>query len=223
MNILLIEDDLKLIEHLTTALKENDYSVISTTKIEDLSTLLDDNIKIDFVIMDRMIESIDSKDYLTKIKNKWQAAPILILSAVNTPDERARILDLGADDYMGKPFSTIELIARIKSLSRRYGIGNNNLLTLNNLTIDLMKRTLIVNGQVITLAAKEFLLLKIFAQEPKRVWNKAELLNAIWGHSADTETNVVESTITNLRKKLEELKVKAQIKNLRNSGYWIEA
>jgi len=63
MNILLIEDDLKLIEHLTTALKENDYSVISTTKIEDLSTLLDDNIKIDFVIMDRMIESIDSKDY----------------------------------------------------------------------------------------------------------------------------------------------------------------
>jgi len=124
---------------------------------------------------------------------------------------------------MGKPFSTIELIARIKSLSRRYGIGNNNLLTLNNLTIDLMKRTLIVNGQVITLAAKEFLLLKIFAQEPKRVWNKAELLNAIWGHSADTETNVVESTITNLRKKLEELKVKAQIKNLRNSGYWIEA
>lgn len=222
MKLLLIEDDLKLADHLTSNLREHGFFTLHAADKAGLEENLARSARIDFVLLDRLLGTTDSKHYMARIRKKWPAAPVLVLSAVSTPNERTELINMGADDYMGKPFSMQELVARIKALLRRTSVPIGTFSQVGDLVIDMMKRTVSVGGRTETLPAKEFLLLRTLMDEAGRVWSKNELLDYVWGQAADVETNVVEATIASVRRKIEDLGSKALIKNMRNVGYWIE-
>lgn len=222
MQILLIEDDVKLISLLSQNLKEEGFEVTAATSSQQLMNLMKLENSFDAIILDRMLPSVDTRDYIEQIKTKWSQTPVLVLSAISTPNEKVDLLNRGVDDYMGKPFSTDELIARIKVLIRRFQQAFNNFIQVGNLTIDTVSRSISANGKSDVLPAKEFLLLKALSQDQKRVWSKSELLDYVWGQAGSEQTNVVESTMANLRKKINELNANVKIRNMRNAGYWIE-
>ncbi|MBI2519213.1 MAG: response regulator transcription factor [Bdellovibrio sp.] len=223
MKLLLVEDDIRLAEHLVSNLRDHGFLVKHISDKEGLEYTFGESDKIDAIILDRLLGNFDSKQALPKIRKKWSESPILILSAISTPNERTDLLNMGADDYLGKPFSTQELIARLRALLRRRSTPNENFIQIGNLMINSIKRIISVGDSFDVLPAKEFLLLLTLCQEPGRVWSKDDLLDYIWGHANEVETNVVEATITNLRKKLSEIGANLLIRNMRNTGYWIEA
>jgi len=222
MKLLLLEDDQKLAHLLERPLKTLGLSPEHVTTVEDFESALKSSAKIDFIIMDRLIGKDDSKTLVTEVRRSHPQVPILVLSAISTSNEKSDLLNLGADDYLGKPFSTQELLARVKALLRRTTAPAPHYIQIGNLIIDSFKRLIAVEERSELLPAKEFLLLLTLCQQKGRIWNKYDLLDYVWGHSTEIETNVVEATITNIRKKLAQLGSNATIKNARNVGYWIE-
>lgn len=223
MKLLLIEDDITLAEHLLPNLKDHGFLVNHVANATELKESLQFPEKIDAIILDRLLGSTDTKNLLPQIRKAWPLIPILVLSAISTPSERTDLINLGADDYMGKPFMTLELVARVRALLRRTSVPVGGYLHIGNVMIDSVKRIVSVGETAESLPAKEFLLLKVLCEEPGRVWSKNQLLDYVWGHSTDVDTNVVEATTTNVRKKLLGMGAKVSIKNMRNVGYWIEA
>lgn len=222
IKVLFLEDDKKLSESILKLLQLEGVHAVHVDSFESLEDQLQAPETFDVIILDRLIKSVDSKSYLQTIRNKWPRAGILMLSAINTPHERAELINLGADDYVGKPFSSTELLARIKSIARKYNFALSDYMILGNTTIDLMRRSISTGDKEEILPAKEFLLLKNLSNR-KGLCTRTELLESVWGFDFQIESNVVESTMTNLRKKLTSVGSSIQIKNSRNSGYWLEA
>lgn len=177
----------------------------------------------DLIIIDRLLGNHDTKTDLAKIKLRFKDSRILFLSALNIPSEKAALLDDGADDYMGKPFSLVEVQARVRALLRR---GNDSkagqYINVVDLIIDLRSRAVTCQGRKIDLTNKEFSLLVNFAQNANKVFSKFQLLDIIWETNLDVESNVLEVTVMNLRKKLDEVQSEFKIHSKRNVGYWLE-
>ncbi len=221
VKLLLIEDDLKLIEHLGESLRDQGFLVSPVSNRDELAEVIAAPLKVDFVVMDRLLGTVDTKPFMPELRRKWPDVPIVVLSAISTPNERTELLNLGADDYIGKPFSTQELVARIRALMRRTSAPVGNYVQVGNLILDSMKRIVSVGEKSAQLPTREFSLLRTLALDPSRIWSKDELLDYVWGQTADVDTNVVESTIANVRKRLSDLGADVSIRNLRNAGYWI--
>ena len=222
MKLLLVEDDSRLADHLKIGLRDQGFNIDHATCKEDLDQSLKYSDKIDFILMDRLLGAFDSKIMLPQIRKKWPTVPILILSAISTPNERAELINLGADDYLGKPFGTAELLARIRALIRRTSTPVGGYHQLGNLIIDSIKRIISVGEVSESIPAKEFLLLRALSQDTGKVWSKNDLLDYVWGQASEVDTNVVEATMANVRKKLTDIGATITIKNMRNTGYWIE-
>lgn len=221
MKLLLIEDDKKLSEHLSESLKEHGFLVSQATTKEELTLTLRSSQRFEVIVMDRLLGSFDTKGLLQEMSEKWPESPKIVLSAISTPNERTDLLNLGADDYIGKPFSTQELIARIRVQLRRSSVPAGNFIQVGDLIIDSLRRVISVGDRAETLPSREFALLRTLAVDPSRIWSKEELLDYVWGQASNVETNVVESTVTNLRRRLEDLGANVSIRNMRNAGYWI--
>jgi DNA-binding response OmpR family regulator len=221
MRLLLIEDDLKLSNHLADSLKNYGFTATQASTQEAIRELLLAPLKIDFILMDRLIDGFDMKQLFPELKRLWPSVPTIVISAISTPNERTELIDLGADDYLGKPFSTQELVARMKALLRRSSMPVGNYIRAGNLIIDSLKRIISVGNKTDSLPPREFALLRTLALDPNRIWSKDDLLDYVWGQGADIETNVVESTIANVRKKLVDLQADVSIRNMRNTGYWL--
>lgn len=222
MKVLVIEDDLEIAGMLSKILTHHGYSVLTVSTKVDVDNLFTSTEVFNSIVLDRLIENFDTKDLIKEFKKKWPNASLIVLSAISTADERVSLLNLGADDYLGKPFSTSELVARIQAVSRRNSKDENAFLQVGNTVIDPIKRVVIVAGRQVMLPSKEFLLLKALCEYPGKVWNKFDLLDNVWGLYIKGETNVVETTILNVRKKLADLQSDVSIKNSRNTGYWVE-
>lgn len=217
--ILLVEDEGKLLVHLDRTIHEEGFSTFTCTSYAELENILNLPVKrFDVIILDRLLHGRDSADLLPKIKEALPDVKILILSAINTPTEKTHLLDLGADDYVAKPFDTDELIARIRALLRR----TRPELRFANMTMNTDKRTVKINDHDVNLQNKEFILLRTLVQTPGKVFNKTFLYEHVWQVSADVESNVVETTINKLRRRLEECGATFSIKSMRNKGYWVE-
>lgn len=217
--VLVVEDEARLLEHLTSLLKEEGFEVTAESSIEALDKIADKSgDDFDILLLDRMMEGRDTADLLEKIKSRLPLSKILVLSAIGTSSEKIRLLDLGADDYLAKPFDSHELVARIRALLRRDRVQ----LQFSNITLDSDSRTMKVDGQELSLPNKEFVLLRTLLQVPGRVYNKGFLYEKVWDMKSDVESNVVETTVNKLRKRLTEAGAKIQIKNARSSGYWVE-
>lgn len=225
MEILIVEDELKVSKFLEEALKSEGHTVHACRNYEEAETWLQvEGSDPEVVILDRTLGDGDGIELIRPLKEKFPACKILVLSAIGIADEKAVALDRGADDYISKPFSLAELSARIRAISRRGSTGAHpTQLKLGNLTVDLRTQNVLTESGKVDCSKKEFQLLTTLATHPRRVFTKYQLLDRIWDTQADIESNIVEVTVKNLRRKLEAARSTAQILSKRNVGYWIEA
>ncbi|MBP7844441.1 MAG: response regulator transcription factor [Proteobacteria bacterium] len=226
MQILVVEDDKRVSQFLEQALKAENYQVNLCRNLEELDTFcLQRNQEAPrVVILDRMLGNQDGASRISLIKKTFPQIKILVLSAIDQASEKARVLDMGADDYLAKPFSLEELSARLRLLLRRNvpSDESRDLYILSNLHLDLKRQQTSVNSKKIDLTKKEFQILSLFLESPGRIFNRFQLLDRVWDMDHLAETNVVEVTIKNLRRKLEEAGSLAVIQSKRQLGYWIE-
>ncbi len=217
--ILVVEDEVKLLQRLSEALQEQGYWVSPCDSYQCLEelVLLNDQ-RFDVIVLDRLLQSKDSASFIAAIKQRLPECKILVLSAISTSAEKAAILNMGADDYMSKPFDSDELAARVRVLQRR----SRPEVRFGNLVLNIEDRTLIAADQVVPLQNKEFALLRTLVQSPGKVFNKNDLYEQVWGISTDVESNVIEATVNKLRRRLKEADAGITIKNMRNIGYWVE-
>ncbi len=217
--ILIVEDEEKLLEHLSSTFQNEEFSVFTCSKLRDLEDILDlPAKKFDVIVLDRLLHGRDAATMVPQLKASLPDTKVMILSAINTPSEKAALLNSGADDYLAKPFDSDELLARVRVLIRRSSPG----FTVGNLTLDVVNRTVRINDRELPLTNKEFLLLKTLGQTPGKIFSKAALYEHVWEMSPEVESNVVETTVNKLRRRLEELEASTHIRNSRNLGYWIE-
>lgn len=223
MKIAILEDDLELRRHLKLGLTKQGWSVLELQNIEELKTLMTLNEEVDLIIMDRLIGKSDAALQIEKVKAARPQVRILILSSINLPEERAKWLMAGADEYMGKPVFTDELVARIHHLAKRKNEEPSVFITIGDLLIDKFKHQITCQQNRLDVTAKEYGVLLLLAERPGRVFNQIQILEHLWDINSEVATNVVESTINHLRRKLESAGSSVEIKSKRNLGYWIEA
>lgn len=227
MKLLLVEDDERVGQYLESSLSSTGYSVTWCKTIEQLEAVMAMNDQeFTVAVMDRMIGREDAALSIQKLKSRFNRLPVLILSSIDSPIEKARWLDQGAEDYMGKPFVLEELVARLRNLVKLHkstATTENHTLVFADVVIDLMSHQISIQGQRADFTKKEFQLLLMLVEKPGRVFDKFQILDRVWGTDSSAESNVVEVSIRNLRKKLEEAGSKAQILSRRHVGYWIEA
>lgn len=225
VNILIAEDELTIANKVRIFVQELQWTPTVVHNIPSLVEILSNSkITYEILVLDRMMDGLDSADYIASIRMQYPALIIFVLSAIESSHEKAKLIDMGADDYLAKPFESSEFKARLKALIRRSSTPNTANLNyeLANTSLDLIQRSVSVNGKYLNLTAKEFLVLHTLTINVGKIYSKNQLIQTIWGFSLENETNVVESTINSLRRKLENEGSLLQIKNTRFVGYWIE-
>ncbi len=202
MNILLIEDDPVITEFLCTGLKYEGYDVSSeATGRQGISTL--EHSTFDLVILDIMLPDIDGFQVCQRIRQRGMDIPILMLTVKKDISDRVKGLDSGADDYLTKPFSFDELLARIRALLRRSGrIKKKKKLRAGTIELDTQTREVCRAGRRIDLTPTEFALLELFLRHPRQVFTRETLLNRVLGYDYDGGTNIIDVHISHLRNKL---------------------
>lgn len=220
-HILVIDDDEKITSMLRRSLAFEGYSVTTANNgAEGLKQML--AMEPSLLILDVMMPQMDGWEVCRRIREGGSTVPILMLTAKDEVADRVRGLDLGADDYLVKPFALEELLARIRSLMRRRGDAaeqKTNRTQYDDITLDLDTREVIRSGKTIELTTKEFDLLHLFLQNPKRVLSRDIIMEKIWGYDYSGESNVLEVYIALLRQKLEEHGGKRIIQTVRGAGY----
>ncbi|MEC9414181.1 MAG: response regulator transcription factor [Pseudomonadota bacterium] len=220
MHILLIEDDNDAASYVIKGLKENGHVVDRASDGEEgLYMALDSNF--DALIIDRMLPRLDGLSLIEKVRKEKSDIPILILSALGEVDERVKGLKYGADDYLAKPFSFSELLARLEALSRRnQPEASSKLLELGDLKLDLLSRRVEREGQVIELQPREYKLLEFLLRRPNQVVTRTMLLEGVWEYHFDPQTNVIDVHISRLRSKIDKpFKGKQMLYTERGAGY----
>ena len=221
MKLLLAEDERELSDALTVILTHSNYLVDAVyTGTDALDYLQVEHY--DGVILDVMMPGMDGFEVLKALRAAGNTVPVLMLTARSDVDDRVTGLDLGADDYLTKPFATKELLARVRAITRRVTDASSSLLTLGNVTLDCASFELTCGGQTLRLNRKEFQLLQLFMSYPNQTFSAEHLMQKIWGYESDAEINVVWVNISNLRKKFTALDADIQIRSHRNQGYQIE-
>ena len=222
MKLLLVEDEKQLSEALQQILIKNKYSVDAVYNGEEgLLYALSD--AYDVIILDIMLPKLNGLEILKTIRKKGIATPIILLTAKASIEDKILGLDCGADDYLPKPFSTEELLARLRALTRRNGgFINENTLEFSDIKLNLSTYDMEVKDNSITLTQKEFEILRYFMQRPKSVVSKDDLITKLWGYDSDIEYNNIEVYISFLRKKLDYVESNVKITTIRRVGYRLE-
>jgi len=221
MRILVAEDDVKIAQFIVGGLTESGYVVDHAG--DGLATLqFLENGRFDLLILDLMLPKISGLEVLGATRKSGKNIPILILSAMRSVDERVLGLQSGGDDYLTKPFSFSELLARVQALLRRASGKEQSevqRLSVGDLTIDRLSREVTRSGSKIDLQPKEFILLEFFMRNPGRVLSKTQILDRVWNFQFDPETNVVDVLVHRLRSKIDKDFSKKFIQTIRGAGY----
>ncbi len=220
MKLLIIEDDTSLREIMQRALQGEGYIVESAATYFDACDKIA-GYSYDCIMLDIMLPDGNGLKLLEQIKKNGNESRVIIISARDSLDDKITGLDLGADDYLAKPFYMAELSARIKSVMRRGSGAVNNTMTAGNITLDLGSRRINIDGKDVPLLKKEFDILLYFMQRPGHIVDKAVLAEAVWGDHIDMVDNFqfVYAQIKNLRKKLSEAGANINIKAVYGFGY----
>ena len=173
----------------------------------------------DVILLDLMLPKLNGFEILKKLRGEKIKTPILLLTARDEVSDKVKGLDYGADDYLTKPFSKDELLARVRALSRRTGDVIIDQLTFGDLLLDLNAYTLSCNGKSIHIGYKEFEILKLFMSNPNQVFSKDDIITKVWGYLSEAEDNNVEVYMSFTRKKLAFVQAKTEIKAVRGIGY----
>lgn len=223
MKILIIEDDQVIADFIKKGLSEAGYSV---DHIDNGKTGLGfalDRIY-DLAIVDLMLPQLDGLSIIDRIREKKINIPIIILSAKRSVDDRIHGLRHGSDDYLTKPFSFSELLARVEALLRRANnVTEPSSLSIRDLSLDLLSRTVKRNGKKIDLQPKEFALLEYLVRNKDRVVSKTMIMERVWNYDFDPGTNVVEARISKLREKVDKEFELPLIHTVRGLGYILKS
>lgn len=225
MKLLVVEDEARIAAFLEKGLTAHGYAVEwAATGTEALRLGMARDIAL--VILDLKLPDLDGLDVLAALRERGAAMPVLILSARAALDDRIRGLDLGADDYLAKPFAFTELLARIRARLRPWpapGAGSlpagAGVLRAGGIHLDLLTREVTAAGRTVSLSDREFSLLRAFVSHPRRVLSRRELLEMAWEMDFDPQTNLVDVYVGYLRRKLGE----AMIETVRGAGYRLRA
>lgn len=221
--ILVVDDEINIVELIKYNLDNNGYKVYSAYDGKTAIKILEEK-TIDMIILDLMLPDMDGLEICKRLKKKEDTAqiPIIMLTAKGEEFDKILGLELGADDYITKPFSVRELIARVKVILRRASTENNdgNIISINELLIDIDKHEVIKNNQKLDLTLKEFELLKLLITNKGKVLTRDSLLDRIWGYEYFGETRTVDVHIRHLRQKIEDDdKNPKYIETIRGIGY----
>ncbi len=225
MRLLLAEDEEDLSRALVAVLKHNNYSVDAVFNGADALDYIEAGNNYDGVILDIMMPKLDGISVLRKIRANGNSVPVLLLTAKAEIDDRVNGLDSGADDYLTKPFSTKELLARIRAMTRRQSDTTDSILTfcdisLNRLTYQLSGTK---SDENIRLSGKEYQMFEMLMTNPGQIISAERFFEKIWGYDSESDINVVWVYISHLRKKLSSVSKQIQIKASRGLGYSLEA
>ncbi len=223
MTILIIEDDERILQFVQRGLEEEGY-LIETSTTGMLGLQLATHTEYDLLLLDLMLPDISGQEICRQLRQRGINTPILMLTAMDTLEDKIEGLHIGADDYLTKPFAFDELIARIQALLRR-GHGykeQSTVLQVSDLTLNRETREVHRADQLIELTPKEHVLLEYFMNAPGRVFSRSKILDQVWGYNTDPLTNVVEVHISNLRKKIDEGFSPSLVKTVRGFGYKLE-
>lgn len=224
MQILLIEDDKRISDFILKGLEENGHFVTLCKTAEDF---MDQYVKtsFDLIICDIMLPGMDGIQLVQTIRYKEIYTPILMLTALNSVQDKVSALDFGADDYMTKPFHFDELLSRINALTRRHQYAQKeektNLFILGDMTVDLQQYQVKIRGEEVVLSPREFKLLNYLIENANKTVSRIQILNAVWGITFDNHTNVVDVYISYLRNKIE--KNHKYIFTIKGVGYLLKA
>ena len=203
MNILLIEDDQRISDFVMKGLQEAGFKVqLSETGVKARALILE---QWDVILMDIMLPDIDGMELLKLLRYKKSSTPVLMLSALGTPEDRITALDAGADDFLVKPFHFKELISRINALVRRtkgHFEESKNILICANIQVNTDEHLVKVSGKVVEFSPREYKLLLFLMEHKNKVVSRTLILNNVWGINYDNNTNVVDVYISYLRNKL---------------------
>ena len=221
MRILIAEDDPKLLKSLVHIFELNHYSVDGVDNGIDAFDFASSD-EYDGLVLDIMMPGMDGVTLLKKLRAKGITTPALFLTARTEIDQRIEGLDAGADDYLPKPFSTGELLARVRAMLRRKDNFTPDMLTFGALSLNRSTYELICGGKSQALSGKEFQVMEMLMQNPNAIVTAEQLITHIWGWDTNVDTSVVWVHISNIRKKLDTLSAPVTIKFVRNAGYMLE-
>jgi len=218
VKILIVEDQERLGQFLERGLKECAYTVQWVRNRKDALDALAES-AVDVIVLDLGLPDGDGIDMLRQWRASGFNEPVVILSARDSVEDRIKGLNVGADDYLPKPFSFEELLARVRSLARRQSSVKQVVLEHQGVRIDLLSHTVKVNGRPIELTSREYALLEIFLQNPGRILTRTLISEKIWASHYDVDTNLLDVYMSRLRAKLENSTAKPLFKTIRGVGY----
>jgi DNA-binding response OmpR family regulator len=218
MHVLFVEDESKIASFVQAGLKEQGFVVdYCDNGDEGYSRAIDH--EYDAIVLDIMVPGKDGLSILKHLRRMGRNVPVILLTARNELDDRLEGLNLGADDYIAKPFFVEELAARIHAVVRRSIGDRQNLLTVGPLKLDRISREVTCNQQAVELTSREFNLLEYLMRSPGRVFTRTQILEHVWGYDFNPNTNVVDVCIQRIRKKIDLIDEPSWIESVRGVGY----
>jgi DNA-binding response OmpR family regulator len=221
MRILLVEDEIHLAQALTEILKKNTYNADAVYDGKSGLEFARSGVY-DLIILDIMLPKMTGIEVLRNLRADKNSVPVLMLTAKDEIEDKVAGLDYGADDYMTKPFSTDELLARVRALLRRKGEVIDDEVNFGDISLKVKKNELTSGSNQVKLSLKEFQIMELLMYNPEQILTKERIIDKIWGGDSEAEYNNVEVYISFLRKKLQFLGARTEIKTVRGAGYYLE-
>lgn len=222
MHILFVEDEAKIANFVRSGLKEQGFVVDYCDNGNEGYDRAVDN-QYDAIVLDIMIPGKDGLSILKHLRRQGKNVPVILLTARNELDDRLEGLNLGADDYLAKPFFVEELVARIHAVIRRSAGERQNLVSVGPIKLDRIAREVTCNHYVVELTTREFNLLEYLMRSPGRVFTRTQILEHIWGYDFNPNTNVVDVCVQRIRKKIDSIGGAGWIESIRGVGYRFRA
>jgi two-component system, OmpR family, phosphate regulon response regulator PhoB len=221
INILIVEDEEAIQEMLVVILEQADFTTLSASDISAAQTVLMDNSP-DLILLDWMLPGTSGVEWARRLKKDpiYRDLPIILLTARGEDEDKVRGLDIGADDYLTKPFSPKELIARIRAVLRRSGkLQGATRIALGNLILDTEQHRLSIGEKQLDISPTEFRLMEFFMTHPDKVYSRTQLLDQVWGRSVYIEERTIDVHIRRLRKILSDYGKEDMVQTVRGFGY----
>ena len=220
-NILIVEDEPAIRQMLGFTLAGDGYQFTEASDVEEAQHAMG-TLTPDLILLDWMLPGISGVDFARRLKRdpKTSAIPIIMLTARGSENDKVKGLDTGADDFITKPFSTRELLARVRAVMRRTQVvGDQDVIEMGAIKLDSQTHRVLANKRPVELSPTEFRLLQFFITHPERVYSRNQLLDSVWGNHAYIEERTVDVHIRRLRKLLEPYACEAYIQTVRSVGY----
>lgn len=220
MKVLLVEDEKRILDFARKGLTEAGFTVDASGN-GDEGLFLATTQSYDVIVLDIMLPGRDGLSILRQLREKKLSVPVVLLTARSALDERVEGLNLGADDYLTKPFYMEELIARLHAVQRRASGERLTILNVANISVNLITREVLRGEVPVRLTAREFSLLEYLLRSPGRVYSRTQIIEHVWGYDFDPSTNLIDVHIQRLRKKLGSDAQESPIETVRGVGYRI--